>query len=331
MGEGPQPRVRILGTGRATPARVLTNAELETMVDTSDEWITERTGIRSRHIAAEGEATSDFALPAARKALERAGVSADELDAIICATVTGDHPWPSLACRLQSLLEARRAFAFDVSAACSGWIYGLGISRSFIETGMARTTLVVGAETLSRIVDWTDRTTCVLFGDGAGAAVLGPSTSSRGLLSCCLASDGDRYELLYQPAGGTRFPASIETVQKRMHYIKMEGKEVFKFAVRNMADLATQAIADAGLAVEDIDLLIPHQANLRIIDQTAQRLGVPSSKVYVNVDRYGNTSAASIPIALDEAYELGRVQENALVCVVAFGGGFTYGAAVLRM
>jgi 3-oxoacyl-[acyl-carrier-protein] synthase-3 len=301
------------------------------MVDTSDAWIVERTGIKERHIASESEATSDVAFPAAQRALSQAGLSADDLDVILCATVTGDHPWPSLACKLQSLLEAKNAFAFDISAACSGWIYGLGVTQSLIATGRAKHVLVVGAELLSRIVDWTDRTTCVLFGDGAGATVLGPSTTERALLSCCLASDGDRYELLYQPAGGTRFPASAATVAERMHVVRMEGKEVFKYAVRNMADLAKRAISEAGFTVDDIDLFIPHQANLRIIDQTSHRVGIPMDRVYINVDRYGNTSAASIPIALDEARELGRISENTVVCVAAFGGGFTYGAAVLRM
>jgi len=309
----------------------VTNADLERLVDTSDAWIVERTGIKERHIAGEGEATSDFAFPAAERALAQAGISADDLDVILCATVTSDYPWPSLACRLQSLLRAKKAFAFDISAACSGWIYGLGVTRALVATGAAKHVLVVGAESLSRITDWTDRTTCVLFGDGAGATVLGPSTTNQGLLSCCLASDGDRYELLYQPAGGSRFPATAATVAERMHCVKMEGKEVFKHAVRNMSNLAKQAMSEAGFTVDDIDLFIPHQANLRIIDQTSQRVGIPMDRVYINVDRYGNTSAASIPIALDEARELGRIRENSIVCVAAFGGGFTYGAAVLRM
>lgn len=322
----------VLGTGRHAPERVLTNHDLEKMVDTSDEWITERTGIKERHIATEGEATSDFATPAAEKALAESGLAADDLDLIICATVTPDNPFPSLACKLQANLGATRATAFDVSAACSGWIYSLGIAHSQIAAGMARNVLVVGAETLSKIIDWTDRTTCVLFGDGAGATVLGTTDDpEKGLLSVCMASDGRRYELLYQPGGGTRIPASHTSVEERRHFVHMKGNEVFRYAVRNMVELAERAADEAGHAVSDIDLWIPHQANRRIIDQTAQRLGVPSEKVYVNVSRYGNTSAASIPIAFDEARREGRVTDGSLVGVVAFGGGFTYGAAILRM
>jgi 3-oxoacyl-[acyl-carrier-protein] synthase-3 len=322
----------VLGMGHHVPARILTNHDLEKMVDTSDEWIAERTGIKERHIASPEEATSDFAIPAAQKALEESGLSPLDLDVIICATVTPDNPFPSLACRLQANLGATNAFAFDVSAACSGWIYSLGLASAQIATGMASHVLVVGAETLSKIVDWTDRTTCVLFGDGAGAAVLGPTEDpNRGLLSVVMASDGRRYDLLYQPGGGTRIPASHESVERREHFVHMKGNEVFKFAVRNMVDLARRAADEAGLSVSDVDLWIPHQANQRIIDQTGQRLGIAPEKVYVNVSRYGNTSAASIPIALDEARREGRVADGSLVGVVAFGGGFTYGAAILRM
>ncbi len=324
-------RPRILGTGRHAPEKILTNHDLERMVDTSDEWIVERTGIRTRHIASADEATSDFTLHAARRAMTEAGLTGADLDAIICATVTPDNPFPSMACRLQALLEARDAFAFDISAACSGWIYGLGIARGFIDTGVAKHVLLIGAEALSKIVDWTDRTTCILFGDGAGATVLGPSHDERGVLSCCLAADGERYELLYQPGGGTRIPASKSSVEAREHTVRMRGNEVFKFAVRNMEKLARQAVEEAGLTMDDVDVCIPHQANRRIIDQTAQRLGIPEERLYVNVDRYGNTSAASIPIALDEARREGRVEDGDVVCVVAFGGGFTYGASVIRM
>lgn len=324
---------RVLGTGRAVPARILTNADLERMVDTSDEWITERTGIKSRFIASDDEATSDFACPAAARALEDAGLDAEELDAIICATVTADNPWPSLACLIQAHLGATRAFAFDVSAACSGWIYSLGIASGLIASGAARHILVVGAECLSKIVDWTDRSTCVLFGDGAGATVLGPPNGDgeSGLLSCCMAADGRRYDLLHQPAGGSRMPPTHETIEARKHFIHMNGNEVFRHAVRNMVDLAGTALDRASVSIEDVDLFIPHQANRRIIDQTAKRLGVPPEKVYVSVNRYGNTSAASIPMALDEARENGTVGPGSTVAVVAFGGGFTYGAAVIKL
>ena len=329
-----RPRARILGTGRNAPSRVVTNHDLEKMVDTSDEWITERTGIKQRHVAAADEATTDFTLPAARTALEEAGLEPSDLDGIICATVTPDNPFPSMACRLQSRLGATGgSFAFDLSAACSGWIYGLGMARGLIETGSATNILLIGAETLSKIVDWTDRTTCVLFGDGAGATVLGASTDDgpEGVLSCCLAADGDRYELLYQPGGGARIPATPESIENREHFVKMKGNEVFKHAVRNMAALARRATEEAGLTLDDIDLFVPHQANVRIIEGTASRLEVGMDRVFVNVDTYGNTSAASIPIAFDEARRTGRINPGDTVCVVAFGGGFTYGSAIIRV
>lgn len=326
------PVARVLGTGRSVPERTLTNQDLERMVDTSDEWITERTGIKSRFIASADEATSDFACPAAARALEEAGLSATDLDTIICATVTADNPWPSLACKVQAHLGATRAFAFDISAACSGWIYSLGIGSALIESGTARHVLAIGAECLSKIVDWSDRSTCVLFGDGSGATVLGPAVGDgAGLLACCMASDGRRYDLLYQPAGGSRTPATVESVEAGGHTIHMNGNEVFKHAVRNMVALSHAALDRAGVSVDDVDLFIPHQANLRIIDQTAKRVGVPPEKVYVTVDRYGNTSAASIPMALDEARERGIVGSGSTVAVVAFGGGFTYGSAVIRL
>ncbi len=321
----------VLGTGHCVPEGVLTNADLEKLVDTSDEWITERTGIKERRISTEKEATSDFAFPAAVQALEEAGLSPQELDAIICATVTPDTVFPSLACTLQNRLGAMSAFAFDVSAACSGWIYGIGVAKSLIQSGMARHVMVVGAESLTKITNWTDRSTCVLFGDGAGATLLGPTTEPKGLLSCCLAADGRHGELLHQPGGGSRRPASHETVDKHMHTIWMNGNEVFKFAVRNMVELSRTAVEQAGMTMDDIDLFISHQANRRIIDQTAKRLGMPPEKVYVNLDRYGNTSAASIPIAFDEARRMGLIGPGSVLCVAAFGGGFTYGAAVLRL
>jgi 3-oxoacyl-[acyl-carrier-protein] synthase-3 len=321
----------ILGTGRNVPERILTNADLEKIVDTTDEWIIERTGIRERHITTAAEANSDVAYPAAVRALEDAGLAAADLDAIICATVTPDNPFPAVACKLQALLGADNAFAFDVSAACSGWIYSLELAHGLMQTGSARHILVMGTEMLTKIVDWTERTTCVLFGDGSGAAVLGPSQGSCGLLSCRLATDGRHYDLLVQPAGGSRLPPSHETVEHHQHAITMLGREVFKHAVRNMARLSLEVIEEAGLTVADVDVLIPHQANHRIITETGRRIGIDPEKVYINVDRYGNTSAASIPIALDEVRRNGQVGPGSIVCVVAFGGGFTYGAAVLRL
>jgi 3-oxoacyl-[acyl-carrier-protein] synthase-3 len=325
------PRLRLAGTGRATPKKILTNADLETLVDTSDEWITERTGIKQRHIAEADEANSDFALPAARQALEDAGMEPGDLDAIVCATVTADNPWPSLACKVQAELGARGTIAFDLSAACTGWIYSLGVAEGFFHSGMAKNILVLGSECLSKIVNWNDRQTCVLFGDGSGATVLTPSDDDRGILSCALAADGRHYELLYQPAGGSGRPPTHESVSDNLHTIHMNGKEVFKHAVRNMVRLANEAMAKAEVQASDIDMFIPHQANLRIIDGTTKMLGVDPAKVYVNVDRYGNTSAASIPIALDEARREGVVEPGQLVCLVAFGGGFTYGATVIRL
>jgi 3-oxoacyl-[acyl-carrier-protein] synthase-3 len=309
----------------------LTNADLERMVDTSDEWITERTGIKERHIVTDSEATSDIAYPACVRALEDGDFAPEDLDTIICATVTPDNPFPSTACKLQARLGAHRAFAFDVAAACSGWIYALGLAQGLMQAEMARHVLILGAELLSKITDWTDRSTCVLFGDGAGATLLGTTTERIGLLSCCLASDGRHYDLLYQPAGGTRLPPSVETVENRQHTIRMNGNEVFKFAVRNMVDLSRCALEQAGTSLDEVDLLIPHQANRRIMDQTVKRLGLPPEKAYVNLNRYGNTSAASVPMALDEARREGRIGPGSVVAVVAFGGGFTYGAAVLKL
>jgi 3-oxoacyl-[acyl-carrier-protein] synthase-3 len=320
-----------MGTGHHVPERVLSNADLERMVDTSDEWITERTGIKERRITTAEEATSDMAHPAARRALEEVGFPPDKLDAIVCATATPDNPFPATAVKLQALLGADNAFAFDVGAACAGWIYALAVAQGLYCSDFAKHILVVGAECLSKITDWTDRSTCVLFGDGAGAVLLGPASGDAGLLSICLATEGRHYDLLYQPAGGSRLPASAETVERRQHVIRMNGNEVFKFAVRRMVDLSVAAIEEAGLALSDIDLFISHQANRRIIDQTAKRLGLPEDRVLINLDRYGNTSAASIPMALDEARRTGRVAAGSAVCVVAFGGGFTFGSAVIRL
>jgi len=323
-------RIRLLGTGSYAPPRVLTNQDLEKMVDTSDEWIRTRTGISERRIAEEGMASSDMALEASRKAMDDAGVNAAELDMIMVATVTPDRPFPSTACTLQQKLGAGKIPAFDLSAACSGFIYGLSLASGLIVTGEARHILIVGVECLSKITDWTDRNTCVLFGDGAGAAVVGPTEGERGILSTCLGSDGSLGDLLEMPAGGSRMPASEETVRNRLHYVKMKGSDVFKSAVRAMSEISLLALERAGKKASELDLLIPHQANLRIMEATAKRIGVDREKVFVNVNKYGNTSAASVPIALDEARRAGRLRDGQLFEIVAFGGGFTWGASVMR-
>lgn len=323
-------RSRIVGTGSSLPERVLTNHDLEKMVDTSDEWIVTRTGIRERRLVAEGEYTSTLAERAARRALDDAGMAAEDLDLIIVATVTPDFPFPSTAALLQSQLKAPRAAAFDISAACSGFIFGLATVDKFIRSGSVKTALVVGVEVLSRIVDWSDRNSCLLFGDGAGAVVVTATDGDRGLLDSFIRSDGSCWELLYQPAPGSRNPVSQQVVDERLHFIRMQGNEVFKLAVRAMEDAAQQVLAAGGLTTDDIDLFIPHQANLRIIDAIGKRLGLDKDKVYVNIERYGNTSSASIPIALDEANRAGRLQPNDLLLLDAFGGGLAWGAVSIR-
>ncbi|MDD4516886.1 MAG: ketoacyl-ACP synthase III [Limnochordia bacterium] len=320
----------ILGTGRFVPERVLTNEDLEKMVDTSDEWITTRTGIKERRIAEPEQASSDLAILAARAALEDANIRADQLDLVIVATVTPDHAFPSTASILQNKLGATKAAAYDLAAGCSGFVYGLTAAATMIEARAMNHVLVVGVETLSKIVDWTDRSTCVLFGDGAGAAVLGPVPEGYGILSSVLGSDGSGAELLVLEAGGSRNPASLETVQGKKHTISMHGNEVFKFAVRIMDEASLNVLKKAGLSSEDIDLFIPHQANIRIIDAAARRLQLPADRVFVNVDAYGNTSAASIAIALDEARKKGRIQSGDFVLLVGFGAGLTWGAAIVR-
>ncbi|MBE3598059.1 MAG: ketoacyl-ACP synthase III [Limnochordaceae bacterium] len=322
--------VGIWGTGSAVPERVLTNFDLEKMVETSDEWIRTRTGIRERHIADEKTATSDLALLAGRRALEAAGVGPDELDLIVVATVTPDMSFPSTANLVQDRLGARRAAAFDLAAACSGFLYGLDTAAAFVATGRAGYALVVGAECLSKITDYTDRSTCVLFGDAAGAVVLGPVGPGYGLLSSHLGSDGSYGHLLHLPAGGSRRPASAATVAERLHFIKMAGNEVFKIAVRTMGEAAEKALQEAGVSVDRVRWFIPHQANVRIIDAAARRLGIEEDRVVVNIDRYGNTSAASIPLALDETVRAGKVAEGDYLVLAAFGGGLTWGASVLR-
>ncbi len=323
-------RARIIGTGSCLPEKVVTNRDLEKFLDTSDEWIVTRTGIRERRIAAEGQCTSDLSVAAARKALEMAGVEASELDLIIVGTITGDYPWPATACMVQHQLGATRAGAFDVSAACSGFVYGLANAVKHLEAGPARKALVIGAEVLSRAIDWTDRNSCVLFGDGAGAVVLEAQEGDHGILSTHLHADGNFLKLLYQPGFGSRNPASEEGVRNREQFLKMEGNEVFKVAVRSLTEVAEEALSANGLTVADLDLFIPHQANRRILEATAKRLGLRDEQVYINVDRFGNTSAASIPIAMDEANRAGRIKEGDYVLLDAFGGGFTWASALMR-
>jgi len=320
----------ILGTGSYVPEKVVTNQDLEKNVDTSDQWIVERTGIRERRMAADSQATSDLATEAARRALQDAGVSPEELDLIIVGTATPDMIFPSTACLVQDNLKAVNAAAFDLTAACAGFVYGLVVGSQFIKTGVYNKVLVIGAETLSRITDPKDRNTAVIFADGAGAAVLGVTDPGLGILGVHLGADGSGGDLLKVPAGGSRHPASLETVQQRQHFIYMNGKEVFKFAVKIMGDAAMKALEQANLSKKDIDCFIPHQANIRIIQSAAKRLDVPMEKVVVHVDKYGNTSAASIPIALDEAVKSGRIKFGDTVLMVGFGGGLTWAASVMK-
>ncbi|WP_373229964.1 beta-ketoacyl-ACP synthase III [Cohnella sp.] len=321
--------VGILGTGKYVPERRLTNKELEQMVETNEEWIVSRTGIRERRIAESSQATSDLAYEASIRALEAAGITADQLDLIVVATITPDMFFPSTACILQEKLGAKKAAAFDLSAACSGFIYGLANAAGFIATGMYRYVLVVGAECLSRITDYTDRNTCILFGDGAGAVVLGEVPEGRGFKSFKLGADGAGGDLLRICGGGSRVPSTEQSVTERRHFIEMNGRDVFKFAVRVMGSAAEEALAAAGIDKADIDLLIPHQANIRIIQSALERLDLPEEKAAINLDRYGNMSSASIPVALAEAVEEGRVSEGDRLVLVGFGGGLTWGASVL--
>jgi 3-oxoacyl-[acyl-carrier-protein] synthase-3 len=322
---------RIRGTGSAVPDKVLTNSDLEKLVDTSDEWITSRTGIKERRIAADDEFTSTFATKAAQRALEMANVSPEELDMIVVGTVTSDFPFPATACLVQNNLKASRAVAFDISAACSGFLFGLSIVDSFIKSGVAKKALVIGAETLSRITDWTDRNSCVLFGDGAGAVVLeAEEANGKGVLSTHVHSDGSYWELLHQPGYGSRNPAAKRVAGENLAVIKMQGNEVFKLAVRAMEDAAQQALAANNLSTADIDLFISHQANRRIIDAIGKRLGLTEQQVFINLERYGNTSAASIPLALDEANRSGRIKAGDLLLLDSFGGGLTWASALIR-
>ena len=320
----------IAGIGHYVPERVMTNADLERLVETTDEWIVTRTGIRERRIAADDQASSDLGLEAAREAMADAGVTADDLDLIIVGTATPDMLFPATACVLQDRLGARRAGAFDLSAACSSWVYAAAVAHGYVSSGLAETVLVVGAETLSKITNWKDRATAVLFGDSAGAAVIRPSEPGQGFLSFYLGADGSGGPLIQLPGGGSRLPASYETVERAQHYLQMNGREVFKFAVRVIPRAIEEAVLRAGLRLGDVDWFIPHQANVRIIDAAAERLGQPREKFYVNVDRFGNTSSASVPVALYEAVRSGRIRRGDLAVLVAFGGGLTWASTALR-
>ncbi len=324
-------RAYIAGIGTYVPDKVLTNFDLEKMVETSDEWIRTRSGISERRIVDEKTATSDLAVIATKKAMENAGIEPKDIDAIILGTATPDMLFPSTACLVQSQIGARPIMAFDISAGCSGFLYGLGIADSMIKNGYDNI-VVIGAETLSKVTDFTDRATCVLFGDGAGAVIVKKNNEDNyGIIASYFAADGSDWKLLHQPAGGSRIPASEDSVKNRLHYIKMEGNEVFKLAVRAMIESAVKTLKKANLTAKDVALLIPHQANMRIIEATAKRLNIPMEKVYVNLDKYGNTSAASIPIALGEALQEGRIKKNDYVLMVAFGAGFTWGGILIKI
>jgi 3-oxoacyl-[acyl-carrier-protein] synthase-3 len=320
----------ITGIGFSVPSQVWDNSRLEQLVDTSDEWIRSRTGIITRRIASDGETTASLASAAARKALENAHLSPSEIDVIIVATMTPEMGFPATACFVQTDIGAGNAAAFDISAACTGFVYGLSIAASMIAAGLSKHALVIGAETLSRIIDWTDRNSCVLFGDGAGAAVVSSGGKGGRIVDSILRADGSNADLLYMPGGGSRHPASEETVRARMHYLKMTGKGLYKEATTSMADVVLEILERNRIDVGDLDLLIPHQANLRIIQSTAKKLGIPQEKAYVNIDRYGNTSAATIPIAMAEAQAENLLTEGSIVSLVAFGSGMTWGATLLR-
>jgi len=323
--------VKILSTGSYVPEKVLTNFDLEKMVETSDEWISTRTGIKERRIAAKDENTSDLAYKAAVKAIENAKISVDDIDLIILATISPDAPMPATACYLQKKLKAFNAVAFDIAAACSGFIYGVSIAKAFISSGMYKRILLVGVEELSRVTDWTDRNTCVLFGDGAGAMIFEASETENDIVSTYLGTDGTHTDLLNIPAGGSAMPTTKETVEQRLNFVKMLGKEVFKVAVSKMALAVNKAQELVGLTDNDINLYIPHQANLRIIDAVAKKANITNEKVYINVHKYGNMSAATTIVALDEAYREGRIKKGDLVELVAFGAGLTWGACILKI
>ena len=323
-------RGRIIGTGSYVPSRVVTNYDLEKIVKTSDQWIVERTGIRERRIAAEDEAASDLAFKAAKCALQNASVREKDIDLILVATSTPDMFFPSTACLVQSRLGAQQAVAFDISAACSGFLFALSIADQYIQSGTFRTVLVIGSEVMSRIVNWSDRNTCILFGDGAGAVVMAPSQGEDGILSTHIHSDGRLWQLIQVPGGGSRIPPSPDMIAQKKHFITMRGSETFKVAVRMLEEAAHEALKANGLTPSDIAFLVPHQANVRIIKTTAKRLGIPLSKVVINVDRLGNTSAASVPIALDEVVQRGKLRQGDMVLLEAFGAGLTWASALVR-
>ncbi len=325
-----KPIARIAGIGAAAPSTVITNADLEKTLDTSNDWIVERTGIRERRVLQPNEALSDLFVSASREALAAAGLEMAAIDTIICGTCTPDRRLPSAACDVQAKLGGGTAAAFDVVAACPGWLYSLTVAEGLIASGASQRVLAMGGDRLSSIVDWQDRNTAVLFGDGAGAAVLVPSVDNRGILSTSLGADGTLADLLYIPAGGSTEPPTEAIIRDRQLFVKMAGREVFKVAVRRMAQACHQALGKAGLRPQDIDLLVPHQANLRIINSTAGEVGVPIEKVVINIDRYGNTSAGTIPMALVEAEQSGRLKPGMVVLLVSFGAGFTWGAVVVR-
>jgi 3-oxoacyl-[acyl-carrier-protein] synthase-3 len=323
-------RTKILSTGSYLPEKVLSNYDLEKMVDTSDDWITERTGIKERRIAAPEETASALSYHAAKNAIKSAGIKAREIDLIVVATVTGDMPMPSTACFLQKRLGAKNAAAFDINAACSGFVYALSVADKFIKSGDSKRALVIGVEVFSKFIDWEDRSTCVLFGDGAGAVVLAPTDEDRGIISVELYSDGVMNDLITVPGGGSKEPPSKETLENRRHFVKMKGNETFKVAVKTLEKLVVDTLKKNKVKASELALLIPHQANLRIIQATAKRLKLPMDRVFLNLEKYGNTSAASIPIALDEAVRTRRVREGDYILLEAFGGGLTWGAALVK-
>ena len=322
--------VGIVGTGSYLPENILTNADLEKFVDTNDEWIISRTGIRERHIAPKDMPVSELCYQAGLRALEDAKITPEEVDLIIVATMTPDYAFPATACLVADRLGAINAAAFDLEAACTGFVFAVATASQFVATGMYKTVLVIGGETMSKILNWDDRSTCILFGDGAGAAVLQPVKEGFGFLSFDLGTDGSGGKLLSQPAGGSKCPASLETVGKNLHTLQMEGREVYKFAVKIMGDVSVKVLEKAGLTKDTVDLFIPHQANTRIVDAAVKRLGISPDKVVVNLDKYGNMSAASIPVTLDEAIKEGRINEGDIIVMVGFGAGLTWGACVLR-
>ncbi len=320
----------IVGTGSALPDRVITNFDLEKVVDTSDQWIAERTGIRERRQASPGETTSTLSIRAARRALEMAGLAPRDLDMIICSTISPDMPLPSTAAFIQRGLGARNVMSFDLAAACSGFLFGMTVAEQFIRTGKARYVLVVGAELLSRFLDYKDRATCVLFGDGVAAGIVGPVEAPSGIMATTMHTDGQYAEHLYIPAGGASKPASCETVRAREHYVKMKGNELFKVAVRGLEEVSRDVLEKAGVSADDLDLFVPHQANQRITDAVRERLGLNAERVFSNISRIGNTSSASVPLCLDDCVRNGRIQKGDLVLMAAFGAGVTWGAALVR-